>query len=166
MVSKIKSFWWWFVYHFFNKNFRSLRRVLMRSWPWDEGYLYELEQAKIREMRMYHQYHKRFVGVEYVIRDMKLCESLIDIFTEKYLLFHYDRDVTDCMLKGNGSNVQTPKYICDVRVNTKNIDRFIDPNTPTNIRQYYVEHPHELYILKAKHLYHKIRLENDGTWWD
>ena len=64
--------------------------------------------------------------------------------------------------------VPTPdfQYYCDVRVNTRNADRFLNPNLTEEQKEYWLEHPHEIYILKAKYLYHKIRNERDGEWWD
>ena len=168
-MKTLKDIWWnlrsRLKYHT-TKDFRNIIKTVREGYPWDEGYLYDLERAKLVEMRNYHQKRQWFDGWERVVRDMSICINLIDIFTEKYLLFHYDRDVMDCLLKGDGSTVPFPKYICDVKVNVKNADRFLDPDTPDNVRQYYIEQPHELYILKAKHLYHKIRLERDGEWWD
>ena len=32
--------------------------------------------------------------------------------------------------------------------------------------EHWKEHAHEIYIAKAKHLYHKIREQYDGRWWD
>ena len=167
--SKVREFWVWFTYHFFNKNFRKLAKTVYRSYPWDEVYLYYMEKAKIEEMRKYHEKYNGFVGVEQVIRDMKICESLIDIFTEQRKLFHYDGDVVFNKLEdGTCSMGTTPdfKYHCDVKVNTKNADRFLPYGITEKQRQYWIDNPHEIYILKAKHLYHKIRLERDGYWWD
>lgn len=156
----------WIKYHLFNKNFYALLKEVYKTYPWDSCFLYDLEKAKIEEMRKYHIKSDRFVGVEYVIRDMKICENLIDIFTGKRDLGHYDGELTYTKLEdGNYEIGHTPdfKYVCNVKVNTKNLKRFVkDPK----IEKFYTEHPDELYMLKAKHLYHKIRYENDSAWWD
>ena len=55
------------------------------------------------------------------------------------------------------------KYNCDVYVNTKNIDRFCENEYQ---KKYFLEYPDNLYVKKAKNLYHKIRLERDEMWWD
>jgi hypothetical protein len=80
--SKVRRIRSWFRFHF-NKDFFKLFKVVLKSYPWDEGYLYDIEKAKIEEMRKYHEKQRLFVGVEHVIRDMKICERLIDIFMEK-----------------------------------------------------------------------------------
>ena len=158
----------WFHYHF-NKNFFKLLKVVLKSYPWDEGYLYDIEKAKIEEMRKYHEKQQRFEGVEYVIRDMKICENLIDIFMEKKLVFEYsDRPWFEKNDDGTYrvvSNRDDMGYRCKVHVNTKNMDRFF-PNIPENYKKFLLKRPHEIYIAKAKYLYHKIRLERDGAWWD
>ena len=119
-------------------------------------------------MLNYHEKNKRFEGWEIVVRDMRICISLIDIFTERRNLFHYDYD-GDIVFKPIGDDdyelTNTPdfEYHCDVKVNLKNLSRFVDNK---NMFKFYEKSPHEFYILKAKTLYHKIRLEHDGEWWD
>ena len=116
------------------------------------------------------EYHKKanmFVGVEYVIRDMELCVKLIDIFNEDGInLFHYTGGLKFMPIEGSDDfevNDDNLQYHCDVKVNMKNIDRFVNNDAEKNMFQ---NSPHELYIAKAKYLYHKIRLERDGAWWD
>lgn len=163
--SKFRSICFWFRYHF-NKDFFKLFKTLLKSYPWDEGFLYDLEKAKIEEMRKYHERVQRFEGVEYTIRDMKICESLIDIFTGKRDLFHYDGDIK--FIKNEDGHYELKKtddfkYHCDVYANTKNMNRFVHDE---KLYDFYINHPDELYQLKAKYLYHKIRYDNDGSWWD
>lgn len=163
---KFREFRGWVEYHFFNKNFKELHKVVMKTYPWDESYLYELEKAKINEMCKYHEKQKRFVGWENAVRNMKICMKLIDIYLGKVDLFHYDGNLTYTKLDdGNYEMGTTPdfKYNCDVYVNTRNVDRFCKNECE---KKWMIEHPHELYQQKAKYLYHKIRLECDGAWWD
>lgn len=170
-IGSLKSKWHlflgWFKYHFNKWNWR-LMKTAFKGRPWDSGYLYELEKAKLEEMIAYHEKHKMYVGVEKDIRDMKICVSLIDIFTEKKELYHYTGNVNFVPIEGSedfklldGDDLQ---YHCDVKVNTKNIMRFVEDDCP--YVEYWKEHPHDFYIKKAKYLYHKIRYERDGAWWD
>ena len=80
--------------------------------------------------------------------------------------FTYDGDI-NLISTENGDYEMKPtddfKYRCLVNVNTKNIDRFV---TDKKSQYYYLKNPHELYLRKAKYLYHKIRYEHDGEWWD
>ena len=163
---KIREFRGWCRYHLFNKDFKELHKVVMKTYPWDFGFLYDLERAKIEEMCKYHQKKQRFVGREFVVRDMKLCMKLIDIFSGKVDLFHYDGDIVFLPIEnGNYEMGATPdfKYNCDVYVNMRNANRFCETEYE---KKWLIEHPHELYMKKAKCLYHKIRVEKDETWWD
>ena len=54
-------------------------------------------------------------------------------------------------------------YRCNVKVNLKNIDRFIRNE---HMKKYALEHPHELYEIKAKYLYHKIKCNYIECFWD
>lgn len=159
----------WFKYHFTKNNFNIIKTVL-KGYPWDYGYLYDLERVKIKEMADYIEKRQIFVGWEQVVRDMRICINLIDIFTEKRDLFHYDGKVKYIPVKESGNTEEVYevdasdlKYYTKVYVNTNNMDRFI---THPEEKKWLLQHPHELYIKKAKYLYHKIRLENDGKWWD
>ena len=134
---KIKS---WIYYHF-NKRFFKLLKATLNSYPWDYAYLYLLEKAKIQEMIEYHEANRLYVGVEHDIRDMKICVSLIDAYI-------------DCDNYGKYSTV---------KVNFSNVRRFAKNDEQA---EFFIRFPDELYKAKAKYLYHKIRLEQDGAWWD
>lgn len=169
LKNKWYSFLAWFKYHF-NKHNIHLMKVAFKGRPWDSSFLYELEQAKLQEMIAYHKKHKRYVGVENDIKWMEICVRLIDIFTEKKELFHYAGDIKFNKIDGS-DNVELDgsdlKYFCDVKVNTKNAKRFILNGEYNPYVEFWKEqHPHEIYIRKAKYLYHKIRFENDDKWWD
>ena len=168
--SKVHEFRSWCRYHLFNKDFHKLHKTVMKSYPWDFSYLYELERAKIEEMCKYHEKHQRFQNWEYVVRDMKICMKLLDIITGKVDLFHFDGDLIFKPIEGTDdcelSHTDDFKYVCHVNVNTRNIDRFIPGGKNCPYREYWKEKPHELYVEKARALYHKIRLEKDNEWWD
>lgn len=164
----------WFRYTF-DKDHVKLVKEAFTGRPWDSGYLLDLEYAKIREMMNYHDRTRRFVGVEEIIRDMRICLSLIEIFTGKRNLFHYDghlvlREATEeekaAAGDGRVKRIDTTddfKYNCHVKVNTRNAKRFVSDE---KLMRFYEKHPHELYELKAQHLYHKIRNEKELMWWD
>ena len=155
----------WFKYHF-TKSFFHLLKTALSGYPLDESYLYELEQAKIEEMIKYHEKQQRFVGWENVVRNMKLCVKLIDIYLEKKPLFRFSGGIQFKPIEGSDSKelvFNDLTYHCLVKVNTKNVDRFAINDAQ---KKMFIKHPHELYITKAKYLYHKIRNDFDGAWWD
>lgn len=166
--SKWNSFTSWIRYHT-RKEFLNIIKVAFKGYPWQDSFLYELERAKIQEMIEYHKKYQRFVGWEYVVRDMEICVKLINIILEETNLYDYVGDgfhftpIENSDLLELSSNSQ---YICNVYVNTKNATRFIPKKENNPCIDYWIEHPHEIYLLKAKYLYHKIRYEHDAEWWD
>ena len=154
----------WLRYHLSKDFFKLLKTVLM-SYPWDVHYLYDLEKAKIEEMSRYHEKYHIKDGYQYTMRDMKLCKSLIEIFSEERELFHYTGQTRYFPIEGSDCmeiDTRDLEYHCDVNVNTKNVKRFIGENQ----KELFLRYPHELYMIKAKKLYHKIREEHDQEWWD
>ena len=157
----------WFKFTF-NKNHIRLMKEAYRGRPWDFGYLWDLEYAKIKEMADYLEKSNRFVGVEYVVRDMRICLSLIEIFSDKRDLFHFDGKLLNDEKCNGGVIVKAVgipdfEYKCHVNVNLKNINRFVDDK---DAQKWYIKYPHEFYELKARYLYHKIRREREMKWWD
>lgn len=156
----------WVHYHT-KKDFWKIVKEVFSGYPWDETYLLRLERAKINEMLHYHERNKRFEGVEFVIRDMKLCLHFLDIMiSDGNKLYTYHGSIVPVKLPdGNYKFEETPdfRYTCFVKVNINNIKRFVDNEKAW---KWYIDHPHELYVVKAAYLYHKIRHERENYWWD
>lgn len=164
----------WFRYTF-DKEHMALVKEALNGRPWDQSFLFGLEYKKIKEMMEYHKRARKFEGVEEVIRDMGICLSLIEIFTGERDLFHYTGKLVFVPAdeKYNESTgeeglmeiKESPdfKYHCDVKVNLKNVSRFVPDE---KMQEFYIKSPHELYVLKARYLYHKIRYEKEEYWWD
>ena len=176
VLANLKDNWFVNAYHSirswfkftFNKNHIRLMKEAYRGRPWDFGYLWDLEYAKIKEMADYLEKSNRFVGVEYVVRDMRICLSLIEIFSDKRDLFHFDGKLLNDEKCNRGVIVKAVgipdfEYKCHVNVNLKNINRFVDDK---DAQKWYIKYPHEFYELKARYLYHKIRREREMKWWD
>jgi len=153
------------MYHTRKEWFSLLKETLL-SYPYDHSYLLRLEQIKLKEMIAYHKKAQRFVGVEKVIRDMNIAVGLLDIMLGNKDLFHFDGDLLFNKIEGKDEYEVVKstdfKYVSDINVNLRNIDRFI----PKERQKIYLDMPHELYIEKAKVLYYKIRLEHTDEWWD
>jgi len=169
LKNKWYSFCSWVKFHT-KKDFWRIIITAFKGYPWQECFLYELERVKIIEMANYLEKNDRFVGVEDVVKDMRLCVKLIDIFNgDETKLFHYTGKMNFNPIEGS-DNVEVDtsglEYHCDVKVNTRNAGRFIPLGKNNPSIDYWKEHAHEIYILKAKALYHKIRNEKDAAWWD
>lgn len=114
----------------------------------DFGYLYNLELAKLKEMVEYFTKYGISADNDLYIKQMKLAIRLLEIIIEEGG-YHFD---------------DSKNYICDAKVNTKNVDRFVKNEKE---KEFYVnKFPHELYLIKAKYLYHKLRNDFEQTWWD
>lgn len=142
-------------------------RNFKRIWgkPWDWCYLLHLEQCKLREMADYFERKNRFVGVEKVVKDIRICIKLIDIICENdapyksWLHQSYGGYVKDFE---ELEEVKFPKY-----VNIRNRHRFLSkdflngdyPNIFNSLLAEYRR-------IKALALYNKIRTYKLFSWWD
>ena len=134
---------------FSNKNkYKVVDEALNGHW-FDYGYLYNIELAKLIEMRDTFKEKGISADNEKYVRQMDLAIKLLKIINEEYNYFHFDNNRV---------------YVCDVKVNLKNAKRFVKNE---EVMDYYVErYPHELYLLKAQYLYHKLRFYFEQYWWD
>jgi hypothetical protein len=160
------------------KSFFKLLKTVLLGYPYDSTYLLEIERDKILEMVNHFEkvlsgerFGLPYEGMETHIRYMKIAARLIDIIIDDCKLWHYDenifRKVSDnghiIFVDKNGNPTEDDGYRCDVNVNTRNIDRFL---TKSDDKEYCLKHPHEIYWLKARYLYHKIRFEQELSWWE
>lgn len=135
----------------------------INGFSFDYGYLYNLELAKLVEMKDYFEKYGISADNDKYIRQINLAIKLLKIVIDDGG-FHYEwlTDGKGNVVDGNFSD--THVYVCDVKVNTKNADRFISDK---KVRDFYAErYPHELYLLKARYLYHKLRYDFEQAWWD
>ena len=169
--SKLRGAWYWVRIHT-KKRFLRVLKATLESYPFDSSYLLVIEQAKINEIADYMELNQRFEGWEYVVRDLRLCSRLIDILRNETDYFHFNGNlkfVESEEKDENGNSLMEIKhtddfkYVCDVHVNMKNIDRFLFHEAE---RKMFENQPHELYLRKARCLYHKIRAEREEEWWD
>lgn len=167
---KINSIRCWIEYHF-TKGFWKLVKEVFKSYPYDHSYILYLEKAKIIEMADYIEKMARYQGYEKDVKWMRIAAKLIDIITEDGMdLFHYNGKLEYVSFEDEKYGTlyevkHSPdfEYVCNVNVNTRNIHRFFKEYEPID---YYKEHKHEVYLRKARYLYHKIRLYYEEQWWD
>lgn len=147
-------------YALFNKvKYKTIDEAI-NGYSFDFGYLYNLELAKLKEMVDYFTEYGISADNDNYVRQMKLAIRLLEIIIEEGG-YHFEHNIDN---GGSKKFTDLNKYVCDVEVNIKNADRFIKNKIE---KDFYVErYPHELYLLKAKYLYHKLRNDFDQTWWD
>ena len=146
----IKNVFKLFKIAFSNKlKYKVVDEAINGNW-FDYGYLYNIELAKLIEMRDAFKEKGISADNEKYVRQMDLAIKLLKIINEEYNCFHFD------WTKGG--------YVCDVKVNLKNAKRFVKDEEAMD---YYTErYPHEFYLLKAQYLYHKLRFYFEQYWWD
>lgn len=150
MWYRIKDFYYtvisWFKYNFFNKNWHKIRKSVNRARPWDYGYWQETLYHYLEYQADYFEKSQHFVGWERVVKELRLCKSLLEIMMEKRSISDYSG---------------TPKM--NVYVNTRNAGRFIQREDADYSKCMWKE---ELYIRKATRLFYKILEEKSRNWWD
>ena len=130
----------------------------INGYSFDFGYLYNLEYAKLASMKDYFEKHGLSVDNDKYIKQIDLAMKLLYIINNDNDLYEYVEDTTSTAKTWFERSVYTPK----VNVNTKNAKRFVNDYEV----EFYNKFPHELYLVKARHLYHKIRDMYEQTWWD
>lgn len=144
-------------------------REFKRIWgkPWDYGYLLKLEQYKIREMCKYFKKSQLVVGWELQVRDLTICDKLIDIILEEdkqyqsWLHSNYNISAKD---RWQNKGLKFPIY-----VNVRNYKRFLPQARydATDMVPFLIENfKISLRQRKALYLYNKIRAYRMEHWWD
>ena len=144
-------------------------RNFKRLWgkPWDYGYLLKLEQYKIREMCRYFKKSQLVVGWELQVRDLTICDKLIDIILEEdkqyqsWLHSNYNISAKD---RWQNKGLKFPIY-----VNVRNYKRFLPQARydATDMVPFLIENfKISLRQQKALYLYNKIRAYRMQYWWD
>ena len=117
-----------------------------------------------------HGYFATAETYEPIVRWIKMAVKLHDIMLDNNVdLFNYEGEMELVPIddgkfyKLKDDNV---KYRCLVKVNMRNLDRYLTLSHNQKAKDWYIEHPHELYQLKAWYLYHKLLAYYAKTWWD
>lgn len=119
----------------------------------DFAYLYYIEKQKLIEMREYFKNHGISTRNDEIIKQIDFAIKLLNIIIDENV-YHFEYYTDN----------ESKKYVCDVKVNLKNIDRFTNNNFEKDIIKN--KFPHELYRMKARNLYHKLRYYYEENWWD
>ena len=150
MWYRIKDFYYsvrsWLKYNLFNKNWHKIGKSVNQARPWDYWYWQETLYHYLEYQAAYFEKHQCFVGCERVIKDIRLCKSLLEIVME-------NRDISD--FSGD-----IPKM--KIYVNTRNAKRFIPYKDADMTKPMWQV---ELYERKANKLLYRILEEKSRNWW-
>lgn len=157
--------------HCFNKTHWKLIKCAFTGYPFDHGYLDDLEELKLKEMLEYHL--KSHIVAEPsrthdIIRTLTWAYNLRHILNNDTDLFHFDGSIYSVPVSGTTlKEIKTDKLVYHYdgpRLNWRNAGRFL---TEEQLKcDFWRKHQEEYYHLKAKHLYYLIRERYTEFWWD
>lgn len=138
--------------HNFNKHHWKVVKSAIKGYPFDYCYLLDLEYVKLNEM--YHYFSTSDIAEDNpkTAREIKLAMNLNRIICEEENSYDYIR------------NDAGFDYKCLVKVNLKNINRFV--KNSDEIKFISDKMPHLLYIIKAKNLHGELMKHKIYNWWD
>ena len=135
----------------------------INGFSFDYAYLYDLERAKLVEMRNFFKNEGIAENSDDMVKKIDLAIKLLDIANESTDTFGY-KFLDNGTSRSGGLADLDDEYYCKVNVNLKNANRFFEGND--FMLEYVKKTPHELYIRKAQYLYHKLRYYFEQSWWD
>lgn len=159
----------------FNKQHFYKSYKAFTSFPYDYGYLLDLEREHLQEMLNYFKKGHLATKETYdrITKYISIAIYCIDVMKDKVDTFRYNgelefKEIDE--LDENGEKLYEIKsdnldYECLVKVNTKNLHRFF-PHITKSLEELVLKEPSRLYEAKAKHLYYKIRETMTEEWWD
>lgn len=163
----------WFYCNWNMDHFRLVKAAFM-SYPWDHSYLLRLEELQIKKALSWFEKHQTATDEYHIpkLNSLRIAHTLLHRINhqdEWYDYVPYENeeemakdgrpDKLDRML-----NITPMKYIYNgPRVNRRNMDRFMSKEELKVIGHF---HDDDLYVIKAKSLYYKIRDKYTDTWWD
>jgi len=149
---------------FYNKlKYKIVDEALNGYW-FDYGYLYNIEYAKLAEMKSNFEKYGMSTDNDNIIRQIELAMKLLKIINDETDLFDYvDNEQSKYSSIGSKEWLENKKYVCKVNVNLKNAKRFAANDEYLEL---FNKWPHELYETKARYLYHKLRYYFEIYWWD
>lgn len=131
-----------FYYRFTRDRFNTMK-VLIKKYPWDYGFHYELVKSDLIEMHNYFLKKSCADDANECTRYISLAIEMIDLgYLHSDSLWEY----------------RCGEYVDLVKVNRRNQKRFAE--------SYMIYTDADLYALKARHLFHKIMLYKSHQWWD
>ena len=172
VTDKYRSVCCWFRICCNKRRWKLVKQAAFHTYPFSYEYFYDLQKTYMEELIAHykHGYFATAETYEPIVRWIKMAVKLHDIMLDNNVdLFDYEGEmefvpIDDGKLyKMKDDNV---KYRCLVKVNMRNLDRYLKLSHNQKAKDWYIEHPHELYQLKAWYLYHKLLAYYAQTWWD
>lgn len=161
-----RSIRYWFKTCFNMAHFRYVKAVLF-SYPF--SYSYEVEKYQLLDYLHYFKNGKYITQDAYDRKCMEIqrCLNVLKIVNNEVDTFEYNGNFkfipNPDMPETYTLNSDDVEYVCKVKVNTKNIRRFVKNEKSI---EFILKRPHELYEIKARYLYFKLKGFYCDDWWD
>ena len=162
VTDKYRSVCCWFRICCNKRRWKLVKQAAFHTYPFSYEYFYNLQKTYMEELIAHykHGYFATAETYEPIVRWIKMAVKLHDIMLDNNVdLFDYEGEMEFVPIddgkfyKLKDDNV---KYRCLVKVNMRNLDRYLKLSHNQKAKDWYIEHPHELYQLKAWYLYHKL----------
>ena len=146
---KIYKRYFYYYYRDIKQGFFNLYywfKPISKTYYWDYGYLIDIEKHQLKQMLKYFIKSDLVENNDIIVRDIKLCLSLIDIIKNEAEDMSY-------------VNIKNYKRFIP-SLNNEMLDPLIrDVNTVKMVSRWIAQE-------KAFHLYNKIRAYRMQSWWD
>lgn len=173
LIHWFKSIRHWFSYCFNKPHLKFIWEAIV-AYPYDCSSIYKMEMKQMEDFKYYFSTANFITQDAYDRKIMELNRSinLLDIAMGNRETYHFTGELKFIKVEDKKSpsgkdlykiDRSNHQYHCDVKVNIKNISRYV-PNK--KLHAFYMNHPHELYELKAMELYYKSKAYYSSDWWD
>ena len=172
ITDKYHSVCCWFRICCNKRRWKLVKQAAFHTYPFSYEYFYDLQKTYMEELIAHykHGYFATAETYEPIVRWIKMAVKLHDIMLDNNVdLFDYEGEMEFVPIddgKFYKLKYDNVKYRCLVKVNMRNLDRYLKLSHNQKAKDWYIEHPHELYQLKAWYLYHKLLAYYAKTWWD
>lgn len=170
IISKYRSTRHWFYCNWNKEHWRLVRQAFL-SYGWDGNFIYELEEKQIDKQLKWFSKHQNMIDEQYneIMWSLKLSKYLIHVINNETDLFHYTGEPKFVKKTDTTSefHLGTLQYHYDgPYINKRNLKRFLNKTQLEN--EYFVggDCDHDIYLIKCKYLYHRIREKYTDYWWD
>lgn len=159
ITDKYHSVCCWFRICCNKRRWKLVKQAAFHTYPFSYEYFYDLQKTYMEELIAHykHGYFATAETYEPIVHWIKMAVKLHDIMLDNNVdLFDYEGEM-EFVPKDDGKFYKLKddnvKYHCLVKVNMRNLDRYLKLSHNQKAKDWYIEHPHELYQLKAWYLY-------------
>lgn len=158
-----KTIRYWFYCNWNKEHWRLVKSTFV-SYPWDSYFMYHTLECYIDQQLRWFNKHKLVENVdEEIVRPLRWAKHCVHVLNNDTDLYEYD-----IFEDSNRKYKYLGPYL-----NYKTLDRYLKIDNLFKshedmeyIRNFYIKHPDEYYMLKCKYMLYRILWQYSGRWWD